>query len=58
MTVIEAIAKADKALDAATECAATHVERSRELISAAGTWLRMAEILNYCLPAEPKAATE
>lgn len=50
MTVIEAIAKADKALDGATECAGSQVEKARELISAASTWLRMAEILNYCAP--------
>ncbi|HZM83796.1 MAG TPA: hypothetical protein VFC19_49390 [Candidatus Limnocylindrales bacterium] len=50
MTVIEAIAKADKALDDATEHAGSDVERARELISAASTWLRMAEILNYCGP--------
>lgn len=45
MTFNEAIDKAAKALDAAEDSA--HPEDAREFISAASTWLRMAEILNY-----------
>jgi hypothetical protein len=52
MTFNEAIAKAAEALDAAENNA--DVERTREGINAANTWLRMAEILNYCGKAETK----
>lgn len=46
MTFDEAIAKADKALDAAEKAAATP-EQAHQLASVANTWVRIAELLHH-----------